>query len=416
MTMGRLLKTWLDCLVAIRLTSPVAYSSLRVPSFLSRIFRLIAVHSPPLNFITLHYAYFLGVCLFSSLVFWGASTPPRSVSYTDSLFLTVSAMTLAGLNTINLSQLNTFQQFILFLLIILGSAIWVSIAVVHVRRKAFERRFKSIVEEERQKRRTRNRSISRRASSFPRMGNHSRPEVDGIVVRGSVIEPERDLGEDANGNVYIPSRNIGSGKSRAADVNGNLNVPSRRTSRSSPAVEDLAEQGSLGEGLQAGSADAESRAPRASGEPLSINIGVARRITFASPTSPTRRREHGRVLTMQGVGARQNLLNHPMKTPPPIYDDIPKLNEEATLTTPTTRHGVYGFMLNGFIGRNSQFSSLTLAERERLGGVEYRAVTILAVIVPLYFVLWQLLGCIGLGWYVANNRTEATKVNAENPW
>lgn len=39
-------------------------------------------------------------------------------------------MTEAGLNTINLSQMNTFQQFILFLLILLGSAIWVSIAVV----------------------------------------------------------------------------------------------------------------------------------------------------------------------------------------------------------------------------------------------------------------------------------------------
>ena len=119
---------------------------------------------------------------------------------------------------------------------------------------------------------------------------------------------------------------------------------------------------------------------------------------------------------MQGIGARQNLLNHPIKTPPPIYDDLPNLSEGAGLPGPTTRHGVYGFMLNGFIGRNSQFSSLTLAERERLGGVEYKAVTVLAVIVPLYFVLWQLLGCIGLGWYVANNRKDATEVNAENPW
>ena len=414
MTMGMPLKTRLDCLIGAQLTCPVAYPSLRLPSFLSRIFRSIAVHSPPLNFITLHYAYFIGVCLFSSLVFWGASTPSRSVSYTDSLFLTVSAMTLAGLNTVNLSQLNTFQQFILFLLIILGSAIWVSIAVVHVRRKAFERRFKSIVEEERQKRRTRNRSNLRRAFSISR--NHSRPEVDGIVVRGSVIEPEKDLGEDVNGNVHVPSRKSELGKQPSDDANGNLNVPSRRTSRSSPAVEDFAEQGSLGEDLHVGSADAESREPRASGEPLSVNTGPTRRITFASPSSPTRRREHGRLLTMQGIGARQNLLNHPMKTPPPIYDDLPKLNEGATLTTPTTRHGVYGFMLNGFIGRNSQFSSLTLAERERLGGVEYRAVTVLSFIVPLYFVLWQLFGCIGLGWYVANNRTDATKVNAENPW
>ena len=44
-------------------------------------------------------------------------------------------MTEAGLNTVNLSELNTFQQFILFLLIMLGSAILVSIAVLQVRQR-----------------------------------------------------------------------------------------------------------------------------------------------------------------------------------------------------------------------------------------------------------------------------------------
>lgn len=69
---------------------------------------------PPLNFITIHYAYFISVCLVSSLVFWGSSSPAWSISYTDSLFLVVSAMTEAGLNTVNLSQLTTWQQSLLF--------------------------------------------------------------------------------------------------------------------------------------------------------------------------------------------------------------------------------------------------------------------------------------------------------------
>lgn len=74
------------------------------------------------------------------------------------------------------------------------------------------------------------------------------------------------------------------------------------------------------------------------------------------------------------------------------------------------------FPTSGFIGRNSQFHSLTLAERERLGGVEYRAVTLLAIIVPLYFVLWQLLGSLGLGAYIANYRADTTLQNGLNPW
>ena len=83
---------------------------------MSRAWRSVAYHLPPLNFITLHYGYFIGCSLLFSVIFWGSSRPSRSVSYTDSLFLVVSAMTLAGLNTINLSTINTFQQILLFLL------------------------------------------------------------------------------------------------------------------------------------------------------------------------------------------------------------------------------------------------------------------------------------------------------------
>ena len=63
---------------------------------LSRACRAIAVQLPPPNFITVHYAYFIGTCLLASVIFWGSSTPPRSISYTDSLFLTVSAMVRLG--------------------------------------------------------------------------------------------------------------------------------------------------------------------------------------------------------------------------------------------------------------------------------------------------------------------------------
>ena len=89
-----------------------------------RIIGQITVHLPPRNFITLLYAYFVGTCLAASLIFWGSSDPPKRVPYSDSLFLVVSAMTLAGLNTVSLSDLNTFQQSILFTLLLLGSAIF----------------------------------------------------------------------------------------------------------------------------------------------------------------------------------------------------------------------------------------------------------------------------------------------------
>lgn len=58
----------------------------------------LAALCPPLNFITIHYAYFVVIPLVTSLVFWAASRPAYTISYVDSLFLVTSAMTEAGLN------------------------------------------------------------------------------------------------------------------------------------------------------------------------------------------------------------------------------------------------------------------------------------------------------------------------------
>lgn len=109
--------------------APIYACESLLPGLMEHILRIIFVHLPPRNFITLRYAYFIGACLVASIVFGGPSAPPRSISF--------NAMTLAGLGTVNRSKLNPFQQFVLFVLIMLGSAIFVSLTVVHVRRKAF---------------------------------------------------------------------------------------------------------------------------------------------------------------------------------------------------------------------------------------------------------------------------------------
>jgi hypothetical protein len=68
------------------------------------------------------------------------------------------------------------------------------------------------------------------------------------------------------------------------------------------------------------------------------------------------------------------------------------------------------------IGRNSTFHDLSEEEREKLGGVEYRAIRLLFIIVPTYFVLWQLLGCLAAGAYLAKNKASVTEENGLNPW
>jgi Trk-type K+ transport system membrane component len=90
--------------------------------------------------------YFILTILISSLIFWLSSRPERSINYVDCLFMVTTAMTETGLNTVNLSQINTFQQVFLFLLMISGSPIFVSYFVVLVRKRAFELRFSELVQ------------------------------------------------------------------------------------------------------------------------------------------------------------------------------------------------------------------------------------------------------------------------------
>lgn len=51
-----------------------------------------------------------------------------------------------------------------------------------------------------------------------------------------------------------------------------------------------------------------------------------------------------------------------------------------------------------------------------IGGVEYRALCLLAYIVPAYYVLFQLFGCIGIGWWISAYKPEIPLANGLNPW
>lgn len=133
---------------------PEIYQLIRVKISDSYSYYRARGHFPRLTFIRLHWAYFLITCLISSAIFYAASTRTH-IQYVDSLFLVIAAMTQAGLNPVNLSSLSTFQQVIIFLLIVLGNQIFVSAFVIHVRKRAFKRRF----EQKRRKREAEKRDV-----------------------------------------------------------------------------------------------------------------------------------------------------------------------------------------------------------------------------------------------------------------
>ncbi|KAI8160276.1 Low-affinity potassium transport protein [Colletotrichum sp. SAR 10_70] len=251
---------------------------------------------PPLNFITLHYAYFIGTSLLASAVFYASSNPRGSISYVDALFLVVSAITEAGLNTVNLSQMTVWQQVLLWLLIVVGSTIWVSIWTVLARKHVFEKRFREIV------------------------------------------EAERERGQMREGEGCLPIAH-GTGK-KAAEASG---------------------AGVVGDGV--------STRVRAVENHVTWEAENVTRRSTASVSSKTK----------------------PMRP----WLSILSASKE---------------------GRNAQFHSLTAAERSRLGGHEYRALRLLSVVVPLYSILWQVLGAVALGAWIANNMPTTATSNGANPW
>ncbi|KAI0182748.1 cation transport protein-domain-containing protein [Xylaria flabelliformis] len=349
---------------------------------------------PPLNFITIHYAYFIAVSLLASLVFWGSSNPKFSISYVDSLFLVVSAMTEAGLNTVNLSQMTTWQQVLLWLLIIIGGSIWVSIWTVVIRKHAFERRFQEIVEKERR------RSHERRNTSLTLLPIAQRFKSLGRSRNASVTSPsapfslsESPSAHDGRGAVLPPISNPINGRLISAII-PQSSAPRDSSQGDIPSTPDPSAISGLGREGQRLATDDDPIGDR--GDYASSM--ASDHVTFAD--EPLRRAVSSSLHHRQGVVQRHS----------------PNVNSSAPTLIPSTTSDEGHYRGAHKVGRNAQFHGLTIEERERLGGTEYRALRLLSIIVPVYFVSWQVLGSVALGAWIANYNPQPALDNAISPW
>jgi hypothetical protein len=151
--------------------------------------------------------------------------------------------------------------------------------------------------------------------------------------------------------------------------------------------------------------------------------GASDRISFMRyvPSPPPDEKAHRRVLSFVGVGAHPNSTAYQLPRSGGMLNRMGKKAKDSEQAVEDAAEGLSSEMYPHYLtrhttGRNAQFFGLTRAEREHLGGVEYRAITLLAWVVPIYFVLWQLLGCLGLAAYMAHNKAATARGNGINPW
>jgi hypothetical protein len=392
----------------------------RLPTPLTNIWHAVRPLLPDWSFITIHYLYFLLVCFVASLLFWGTSTPSRTVSYIDSLFLVLSAMTEAGLNTVNLSQLNTFQQIVLFVLIILGSAIWVSIATVHIRKRAFEEKLQELADKRKKKLRL-SRTI-RISLSKKSTGGQREEAIASGALRGSAIVDGKgrfvdDLSPDPKSHItFDPSDERDEPRDRSHSSTQSQHLPLSLDGyvNSDKHIPTPAED------------DKQEASP-----PAAKSAGLLDRIHIVEPPNPRRRdsdmnsttipfrRSRTRIFSGRGVGARSALNNHP-RNALPILQRTRSLHDEEKAAE--GRGDSFAFLdkylvgFNGLVGRNSQFHGLTEKERRQLGGLEYDALVFLSYLVPAYFFVFQLFGAIGVGLWMQLVRPDLALKNGLNPF
>lgn len=332
---------------------------------------------PPINYITIHYAYFIFGSLFFSVIFWGSSEPSRSIRYIDALFLVVSSFCDVGLNTVNLSEITTWQQVLLYLLFILGSALWVSFWTVMARKHAFEKRFEDIVMAEREMRKRRAAAkptpVLKKFFTFDKFKS-SPPATTTLPGLGT---RQRTMMEKGDPDELMATT-----------------LPMRRA-RSAPE-----------ESISSDSEDNASNTSTVAAHPT-LSPGANDHITFASSMAhPNGRR--GSVSIYQHIDDNNGGL--PGSRRPSTAESAKSDESDDFLLHWKKILGAHNTSKRG------QFYDLSSDEREALGGCEYRALKVLAVAVPLYGFLWQFLSALALGAWINNYRPEAAAVNAVNPW
>jgi hypothetical protein len=259
----------------------------------------------------------------------------------------------------------------LFVLIMVGSAIFVSAFVVHLRKRAFEKKFRIIVEKKD--------GTRRRTTSLHRTSVH---ELSALR-RSSAVSGFKDVrSPDEDSQTFPPAPTM----CTTSTTNG------KDKSQFESAIVD-------------GDADD-------SGDPPRLTFSQDTR--FRASNTSTRRRSRLSFGTL-GVGVRPGASMDITSA-----DDISTARSNNHNGTPDDSDkddsDHYFDATEGWTSRNSQFHGLNAKERERLGGYEYRAVALLAWLVPAYYILFQLLGCLGCAAWVAYNRPDTARGNGLDPW
>jgi Cation transport protein len=398
------------------------------------------------NFITIHYLYICGMTLLGSVIIFSIGDMP----YIDALVFGSGGSTQSGLNTVDINTIHTGQQFVLYVLGNICNPIVIHSSVVFIRLHWFEKRFKHVVEEARLLRRSKSRSrVVSKTKDDPELGRQEKGVRgrsivvlrDGHAIEGSLEEEQakadaiaespstasahdeiaKGSSDTAQAGIPLEERVQDAAESpvrlnhdhhiaflenqRSPKNKGALRIPSPREFDRGGRPEDVDDQdvglarrvtsryetNHFGHTPQSANhitinepkiSRSRERGP-AVPEVESDKIGTASSVEpSASMFSRVRSRQGSNIKNLVRVSTT---FLRPKEQEP--KDEAPYLSWVPTIV------------------RNSAFVNLDEQQREELGGIEYRALKTLAIVLLSYYAIFHLLGLICLTpWIIKSGR------------
>lgn len=422
----------------------------------------------PVDFWIIGCAIFGSICLYIR----------GGIKYIDALFLASGCATQSGLNTINLNQLNTWQQIVLYIIPILTNPIAVNSFVVFLRLYWFEKRFQHIAQQVKKSRGTGTGTFSKSKTNADDAERNVGQEERGVNGRDIIVMHEAARSTEQTGRSDTTEdlkkeQNSESGTEGTSTLNSTPDVVTqpqikfadqvRSKERTSEELTQLPAQRSEQDHIQflerqrqrnlgdeavlriPGPRDADRgiapeaverrRQSRMNSDsdalsPLShedghvyhqdfdvIDEGTTRRnITIAEPEhrpSHDRGEEVRGEISLSAHAAFHTLGALRLRKPRILQGS--KLHEDESFgIRPKSRAPTFQSIKRALttskddedpapylswaptIGRNSAFVDLTESQREELGGIEYRSLKSLALILVCYFVGFSLFGVLCL--------------------
>ncbi|KAF3155091.1 hypothetical protein TWF225_005160 [Orbilia oligospora] len=316
-----------------------------------------------LNFITLHYLYIILMGVIGFIVIY----PYGNMPAVDAYFFGVSGSTESGLNTIDVKDLKLYQQLVIYFIPMFTNLGFINIIVVVVRLYRFEKRLKEDAKLARYARprlhldpkldRTGNDLEAQQVSTLENISNNqlvplSLPPKSDLDSKTHAMEARQST--DAN----LPAPRIAFAPDATLpnnEPNKALYVPPPREREKGHPIEEVGDivSDEDDEIRKVNSADAAG--------PSGIRYRRSRRRLSGSKSIE---RVASSLFVLGATGQETAVRTRRKSDVSLTLDlDMPALSSQATL------------------GRNSNFTNLTAADRELLGGIEYRALKLLLKVV-----------------------------------